>query len=108
MLRALESILIGLPCYEILDVRSPKKGIEISARYRGPPQECLRCRGTHLWVQDRFVRRIRHENWGTRRVYLLLEVRKLRCQACHRTFHERFPGLIPWKRATEPFRRQIV
>jgi transposase len=103
-----DSILLGLPCYEILEVRSPKKGIELRARYRGPPQECPRCRGTRHWVKDRFVRRIRHENWGTRRVYLLLDVRKLQCLSCDRYFHERFPGLLPWKRSTEPFRRQIV
>jgi transposase len=51
---------------------------------------------------------VRHENWGTRRVYLHLKARKLRCLACGRTFHERFLGLLPRRRYTEPFRRQMV
>jgi transposase len=103
-----ESILLGLPCYELLGVRHRKKGIELRARYRGPPQECPACKGTHHRIKDRLLRRIRHENWGTRRVYLLLDVRKLHCLACGRYFREHFPGLLPWKRSTEPFRRQIV
>jgi len=104
----IDSSLLGLPRYEIVEVRRRKKGIELRARYRGPPQACPRCSSTRLRLKDRFLRTVRHENWGIRRVYLKLEVRKLRCRACGRTFHERFPGLLPWKRSTESFRRQIV
>ncbi len=107
MPRALESILLGLPRYEVTRVEGGKE-IHLWARYRGPPQECPQCGGTRHWVKDRFLRTIRHENWGLRRVYLLLEVRKLRCLSCNHYFRERFPGLLPWKRSTEPFRRQIV
>ncbi len=64
MSRALESILLGLPRYEILNLRQRKKGIELRACYRGPPQECPRCGGTRHWIKDRFLRTIRHENWG--------------------------------------------
>jgi transposase len=107
MPRALESILLGLPRYEITHVEGGKE-IHLGARYRGPPQECPRCGGTRHWIQDRFLRTVRHENWGLRRVYLELEVRKLRCRFCNHYFRERFWGLLPWKRSTEPFRRQIV
>ncbi len=104
---ALESILLGLPRYEITQMEGGKE-IHLQARYRGPPQECPRCGGTRHWTKDCFLRTVRHENWGLRRVYLLLEVRKLRCLTCNHHFRERFPGLLPWKRSTEPFRRQIV
>jgi transposase len=38
---------------------------------------------------------------------LELESRKWRCRDCGRTFWERFPGILPRKRATEPFRRSV-
>jgi len=38
---------------------------------------------------------------------LELESRKWRCQECGRSFWQRFPGILPRKRATEPFRRSV-
>jgi len=110
MLPSLELSLLGLPRYEITgwESRRGHKEVHFFCRYRGPPQECPRCQGTRHRIKDRFERVVRHENSGTRRVYLHLRVRKLRCQACGRTFHERFPGLLLRRRYTEPFRRQVV
>lgn len=110
MLPSLELSLLGLPRYEITgwESRRGQKEIHLSCKYRGPPQECPRCQGTRHRVKDRFERVVRHENWGTRRVYLHLAVRKLRCRGCGRTFHERFEGVLPRRRYTEPFRREIV
>ena len=36
-----------------------------------------------------------------------MESHKWRCLECGRSFWERFPGILPRKRATEPFRRSI-
>jgi transposase len=110
MLPSLEWSLLGLPRYEVIGSESRRghKEIHFFCKYRGPPQECPRCQGTRHRVKDRFERVVRHENWGTRRVYLHLAARKLRCQACGRTFHERFEGVLPRRRYSEPFRRQIV
>jgi transposase len=110
MLPSLELSLLGLPRYEITawESRRGHKEVHFFGRYRGPPQECPRCQGAQHRIKDRFERVVRHENWGTRRVYLHLQIRKLRCRACSRTFHERFPGLLSRRRYTEPFRRQIV
>jgi transposase len=38
---------------------------------------------------------------------LELESRKFKCRDCGRTFWQRFPGILPHKRATEPFRRSV-
>jgi transposase len=38
---------------------------------------------------------------------LELESRKWKCRECGRTFWQRFPGVLPHKRASEPFRRSI-
>lgn len=38
---------------------------------------------------------------------LELESRKFKCRDCGRTFWQRFPGVLPHKRATEPFRKSV-
>ena len=38
---------------------------------------------------------------------LELEVRKWRCLDCGRSFWQRFPGILPRQRASEPFRRSV-
>jgi len=110
MLPSLELSLLGLPCYEIRDWESRRghKEVHFFCSYRGLPQECPRCAATRHRLKDRFERVVRHENWGSRRVYLHLRARKLRCLSCGRTFHERFPGILTRRRYSEPFRRQIV
>jgi transposase len=54
------------------------------------------------------MREPRHESWGLRHCILELESCKFRCKECGRTFWQRFPGILPSKRATEPFRRSVV
>ena len=53
------------------------------------------------------MRRPRHESWGTRACVLELETRKWVCKDCGRTFWQRFPGILPRLRASEPFRRSV-
>jgi transposase len=53
------------------------------------------------------MREPRHESWGLRHCVLQLESAKFRCKDCGRTFWQRFPGILPRKRATEPFRRSV-
>jgi transposase len=36
-----------------------------------------------------------------------LEARKFHCLSCGRYFNQRFPGILPRRRSTEPFRRQV-
>jgi len=50
---------------------------------------------------------LRHETLGMRCGYLQLEARKFHCQNCDRYFNQRFPGILPRYRSTEPFRRQV-
>jgi len=53
------------------------------------------------------MRKLRHESWGVRHCELELETRKWRCRRCGRTFWQRFAGILPRRRATEPFRRSV-
>lgn len=80
--------------------------MRIAAEYTGPIN-CPHCQSTSLRVRDRRVRKVRHESWGLRHSILELESRKFRCRECGRSFWQRFPGILPRRRATEPFRKSI-
>ena len=101
-----EEAIVGLPGYQITNLEEVNGEVRISVRYRGPVC-CPHCGGERLRVKDRRIRRPRHDSWGSRHTVLLLETRKWRCCSCSRTFWQRFPGLLPRRRATEPFRRSI-
>lgn len=71
-------------------------------------QICPQCKGTNLRKKDRFERKIRHESFGTRPCYLLVQGYKYRCESCGRYFHTRFAGILPYQRSTEAFRREVA
>jgi transposase len=98
--------ILGLPGYQITGIEEREGLVRISARYVGP-RCCPHCNGTELRNKGRRVRQLRHESWGTRHVLLLLETSKFHCEGCERYFWQRFPGILPRKRSTEPFRRYV-
>jgi transposase len=53
------------------------------------------------------MRRARHESIGIRRCFLEVEAHKFQCLDCGRYFHQRFPGILPYRRNTEGFRREV-
>jgi transposase len=98
--------LLGLPEYEVTGVEEIGGEVRIRARFIGKVV-CPHCGESRLRVKDRRMRRPRHESWGVRRCVLELETRKWVCLGCGRTFWQRFPGILPRIRATEPFRRSV-
>lgn len=98
--------IVGLPQFQIKAVEGTEK-VRIRARYWGPVM-CPGCGSEKLRIKDRFERELRHASFGTRPCRLLLEARKYRCLECGRYFNQRFPGVRPYRRSTEPYRRQIV
>ena len=99
-------IFIGLPGYQISGIEVAKGEVQITAR-RTEREPCPHCGGTRLRGKGRYLRRVRHEDWGQRRSVLLLEGRKFQCLDCSRYFRERFPGILPCQRASEAFRQWI-
>ena len=71
------------------------------------PARCPVCTHSDVRIKDCFYRRIRHESFGSRRVYLYLRTRKFLCKSCGRYFNERFPGILSYRRSTEAFRREV-
>jgi len=79
----------------------------VSVRHVGD-RSCPFCAGSSLRVRDFRIRRVRHESFGERLCELRLETRKWQCRGCGRSFWQRFPGILPGKRSTEPFRRYVA
>jgi transposase len=98
--------VLGLPGYQITGIEERNGQIRIAAGYTGRVQ-CPRCDGEQLRLKDQRVRLLRHESWGLRHVLLELQTHKWRCLGCGQHFWQRFPGILPRKRATEPFRRSV-
>ena len=98
--------VIGLPGYQITSIEEVGGEIRISAQYAGA-KACPGCSSERLRLKDKRQRKPRHESWGLRRCILALESHKFRCKDCGHTFWQRFPGLQPRRRATEPFRRSV-
>lgn len=80
--------------------------IIIKAEYVGPVA-CPDCNSKQLRTKDRIERLLRHESFGRRKSWIKLVVRKYQCKACGRYFRARMPGILPYKRSTEYFRREV-
>jgi hypothetical protein len=96
--------LLGLPDYQITGIEEVAGEVRVAVRFTGKVC-CPECGGSELWKKDRRVRRPRHESLGLRRSVLELETYKWLCLGCSRRFWQRFPGILPRMRASEPFRR---
>lgn len=99
--------LVGLPGYEVTGICYLGRTVCLSVRYVAVCF-CPFCAGEDLRQRDRRVRLVRHESHGERHCVLELETRKWRCRSCEKLFWQRFPGILPGKRASEPFRRLVA
>jgi len=97
--------ILNLPGYEVLKIEGSNP-VVLSVRYTGGVR-CPACESSNLRRKDRFLRRLHHESLGMRKCYLLLEARKFQCLDCGRYFHQRFPGILPYRRTTEGYRREV-
>ena len=97
--------ILNLAGFELEDI-SGLNPVVLKLRYTGFVQ-CIHCSGTSLRIKDTFYRWIRHESFGFRSVYLYLEAHKYRCLSCGKYFNSRFPGILPSKRSTEAFRKEV-
>jgi len=99
-------IVLGLPDYQITAIRQDAGRVTIAVEYKGAVK-CPHCECTRLRRKDTAIRNPRHESWGQRHSVWELTTHKWACKGCGRSFWERFPGLLPRKRATEAFRRSV-
>jgi transposase len=98
--------VLGLANYEVTGIEHSGAVVRISARYLGSVA-CPDCQSEKLRSKGRYLRSVRHESWGMRHCWLILEAHKWLCRACGRGFRQQFPGILKWQRASEWFRRMI-
>ena len=91
--------------YEIEEV-SGLDPVIIKAKYAGKIC-CPHCNHGVLRKKTRYIRKLRHESFGDRRTQLHLYAYKFQCCHCGKYFHQRFPGVLPYKRSTEAFRKEV-
>jgi transposase len=101
-----DEILLGLPQFQITGIERKSGEVRISVRYTGP-KSCPHCRGERQLSKGWFTRPVRHESFGVRHCRLELSARKWLCLDCGRQFRERLPGILPFQRASEPFREAV-
>ena len=99
-------VLIGLPDYQITGIERKAGTLWIAAGYTGSVV-CPHCQGSHLLSKGRYQRLVRHDDFGLRPCYLVLEAHKWFCRDCRRQFRQRFPGILPWQRSSESFQQAI-
>lgn len=98
--------ILGLPDYQIKEIRRRNGQVELWARHAGPIA-CPDCGSRRLRKKDRYERHVRHESYGLFTSVIHLEGVKHQCLSCGRYFNQRFPGILPRKRSSEPLRREV-
>jgi transposase len=99
-------ILLGLPDFQITDIRKEGGNLKIWARYTGP-RSCAHCGSTRLRNKGWVHRTVRHEDWGLRHDVLRIQVPKSRCLGCGRYSRQPLPGILRCQRASEAFQKAI-
>ncbi len=98
-------ITLNLPGFTIKKTSGYNPIIHDICYHRRP--RCPHCKSKNLRKKDHFQRLIEHEMVGFRRVLLRFLVNKYHCRTCKKYFRQRFEGILPWQRSTEPLKRQV-
>lgn len=97
--------IIGLPDFKIISYKGIKT-IEIEAEYTGK-RACPHCQSQRLRKKDTFLRTFKHHSIGINKSVLIMKTFKFLCRDCGRYFNQRFNGISPYQRVTEPFKEQV-
>lgn len=102
----LDQVITNLPFLKILDFK--KDGLVQLSVESSEEIKCLYCGSQKLRLKDSFVRKLRHISIGEGLSELHLKSHKYKCLDCGKYFNQRFQGIMPRKRSTELFRREIA
>ena len=70
--------------------------------------QCPHCLSIKIWARAKLFKTVRHCSSGSQLVYLSVCIKKYECKSCARYFVTRMPGLLPYQRSTESFKKEIV
>ncbi len=101
-----DEIVLGLPGYQVTTIDIWEGKVRVVARYEGV-RACSHCQSTRVRSKGLYRRRVRHQDLGERHSVLEVEAQKWRCLACGRQSRQRLPGVLPFQRASEAFRKAV-
>lgn len=98
--------LLDLPGYDVIRVIG-RYCLRLEVRQR-KDITCPHCHSPRLYIKDKKLRNVRHNNNAQRKQILLLHTRKFKCLNCLCYFWEQFPGIDKYSRTTNAFKKQIA
>jgi transposase len=98
--------IIYLPHWHV-EQASGGRTVLLESRYE-EKAVCPHCGGKKVQSRGGRKRKIRHANMGMRSCYVEILAHKFKCLVCQRWFRQRFSGVLPYQRATEVFKEQVV
>lgn len=99
-------LIIGLREIEITKVQEKEDKTWVRARYTGS-RVCGICQSLNVRLKDRYERTLKHTRIGNRLILVKVWVFKVHCRDCGRYSSTRLPGVLPYCRASENFRREV-
>lgn len=97
--------IFGLGSYKIKEIKGQRGNILVVESEE--VVRCVHCHSSSLRTKGRFRRLVRHVNVGDCPSFLEIEGRKYRCRDCGRYFNERFAGVLPYRRSSQAYRKQV-
>ena len=102
---ALEDLILELPDFVIKECSGRH---EVTLRVsHGGDLCCINCGSARLRKKCKRIRQIRHLSFGDSNSTLHVESIKFVCLDCGKYFYQRYPGIMPRARSSEPFRKQV-
>lgn len=102
----LDQVITNLPHLKVVEAKSGP--VVVLTAVSTAKMSCIHCGSQKLRIKDSFIRVLKHVSFGERTSELHLKSHKYCCQDCGKYFNQRFQGILPRKRATEQFRREVA
>lgn len=104
----LNNLNIGLKGYDILQGSSDHKlTLHVKLKSKFNPKSCPHCSASKLYKKGKYQRQVKHLRCFDKPCQLIIHTHRWMCCACKRSFIPRMPGIIKWRRSSEPFRKFI-
>lgn len=101
------SRFIVLPKIEILSIKSQKRFQFVQSKTSLERPHCPFCDDPNPRVHQHYTRTLKDTLVRGKLQILKLKTKRYRCRKCHKTFNEKLPGIMPYKRLTERMQKEI-
>ena len=101
------SRLISFPNIQINQIKSRDRFIFIHCETTNERPHCLFCDESGPRIHQYHYRKVKESLIRGRLPILTVKMKRYKCRKCHKTFNEKLPGILPYKRLTERMQREI-